>query len=112
MEITVDSFYVLRNYLAQLFGKASQHTSDVSDIALSLIGGIIWRSTEEVQFKQYTGEPLSILWMTVAAKKYCFAYNYDTHEIELREEDTKGKVLATFTNKTSITAVKKTFRKL
>lgn len=93
-------------------GRADHHALMVNEIVLALIGGVIWRSTDDVQVKQYAGNPANILWMTIEDRRYCFAYKHESSEIEIRDGGIKGVVLHTFNNTTSIADVKDIFQNL
>lgn len=112
MALTINGIDLLKQYFGGVMGRADHHADNVNEITLALIGGVIWRATEDVQVKEYDGAPANILWMTVNGKRYCFSFNHSTGNIEVKENSMKGNVIRTFNNTTPISDVKAFFESL
>lgn len=112
MAITIQSILILQKYLRGVMQRADHHANGVNEIALALIGGIIWRTTDEIEVKEYAGSPANILWMTVNENRYCFTYNHQKDCIEVKNRTQNGDVCFTFNNQTPIAEVKQFFAQL
>lgn len=112
MALSIDGIQILRNYFNGVMDRANHHAENVNEIALAILGGIIWKSTDEIQVKQYAGSPANILWMYVGENKYCFAFNHETGNIEVRRASYKGEVIIEFNNTSSVAEVKQFFEAL
>lgn len=112
MALTINGIDLLKKYFSGVIGRADHHADNVNEIVFALIGGVIWRATEDIQVKEYDGAPANILWMVVNTKRYCFSFNHSSGNIEVKENSIKGNVIATFSNSTPIGDVKKFFESL
>lgn len=112
MALTINGIDLLKKYFSGVIGRADHHADNVNEIAFALIGGVIWRATEDIQVKEYDGAPANILWMIVGDKRYCFSFNHSSGNIEVKEKSIKGNVITTFNNSTPISDVKKFFESL
>lgn len=112
MALTINGINLLKKYFSGVIGRADHHANNVNEIALALIGGVIWRATEDIQVKEYDGAPANILWMVVDTKRYCFSFNHSSGNIEVKENSIKGNVIAVFNNTTPISDVKSFFKSL
>ena len=66
-----------------------------------LLGGIIWRGEPgSIEIKQYAGGLANVLWVTIGGRRYAFAYNHDTGEIEIRDRTQTGPAVHSFSNNT------------
>lgn len=63
----------LQNYNTGVMARADHHTNKVNEIALVLLGEVIWKSTNDIQVREYNGETANILWFEVNGKTYCFS---------------------------------------
>ena len=71
MALTVETIDLWREYLKGVMNRANHHAQNVNEIALALIGAIIWRSTDEVKVMEREGEAKNILWMCIIGKNFC-----------------------------------------
>lgn len=112
MALTINGIDLLKKYFSGVIERANHHANNVNEIALALIGGVIWRATEDIQVKEYDGAPANILWMVVDSKRYCFSFNHSSGNIEVKENSMKGNIITVFNNTTPISDVKKFFELL
>ena len=102
---------VLRQYIAGVMDRAEDHAKNVNEICLAIAGAIVWKS-EQIFVKEHKGEMKNVLWMHIGERKYALSYKHDSGQIELRENSIHGPVLASFSNATSISEVKRFFESL
>lgn len=113
MPISGSDVKVLHAYAEGVMNRADHHAGEVKGIALALLGGIIWRGNpDSIEIKQYDGDLANVLWVEIGSRRYAFAYNHDTGEIEIRDRTQSGVALHSFTNKTSVEQVEDVFRSL
>ena len=113
MAITATDVDVLHQYAEGVMNRAAHHAGQVKGIALALLGGIIWRGEPgSIAIKQYAGSPANVLWVTINGKRYAFAYNHATGEIEIRNRTQSGTALHGFNDQTAVAHVESVFRSL
>lgn len=112
MALTINGIDILKQYCNGVIERADHHADNVNAIALALIGGVIWKASEDVVVKEYAGSPANVLWMIVNGKRYCFSFNHSTWVIDVREDSIRGKVLASFDNNTTVNDVRTFFKSL
>ena len=113
MAITANDVDVLHQYAEGVMNRADHHAGQVKGIALALLGGIIWRGEPgSIAIKQYAGSPANVLWVTIGGRRYAFAYNHTTGEIEIRDRTQSGTALHSFSNSTPVADVETVFRAL
>jgi len=111
MAITANDVDVLHQYAEGVMNRADHHAGQVKGIALALLGGIIWRGEPgSITIKQYAGSPANVLWVTISGKRYAFAYNHATGEIEIRNRTQSGAALHGFNDQTAVAQVESVFR--
>ena len=76
---------------------------------LTLAGAVIWRATQDIEVRTYNEETANILWLTINGHRYALAYNHQTGNIEIRDRNQNGTILASFNNSSSATSVKTIF---
>ena len=104
---------LLRDYLRGVVNRADHHAQNVSEIALAIAGGVIWRKDDDpLEVMVREGEMKNVLWFRVGGKRYALSYNHDTCEIELRQGTTQGDVIASFSNAMSNREVRNIFSAL
>lgn len=104
---------VLRNYLRGVVDRADHHAQSVNEVALAIVGGIIWRKDDEpVEVMVREGEMKNVLWFRVGGQRYALSYNHETSEIELRQGTTQGTVRGSFSNAMSNNQVRQIFEGL
>ena len=111
MTIQATDFQTLHDYAQGVMKRATHHAGNVSAIALALLGEIIWNAQPgSVKIKQYDGDLGNVLWWeSINGKKYACAYNHQTQEIEIRDQNIKGNVLHRFSNSTPLTNLEQVF---
>ena len=113
MPITANDVDVLHQYAEGVMNRADHHAGQVKGVALALLGGIIWRGDPgSIEIRQYAGSPANVLWVTISGKRYAFAYNHTTGEIEMRDRTQGGTALHSFSNQTPVADVEAVFRGL
>jgi hypothetical protein len=113
MPISGNDVRILHAYAEGVMNRADHHAGEVKGIALALLGGIIWRDDPgTIEIKQYDGNLANVLWVEIKGKRYAFAYNHDTEEIEIRDRTQSGSALHSFTNNTPAADVERVFRSL
>jgi hypothetical protein len=109
MALTITTLTLLNEYINGVMNRADHHGQNVNEIVLVLAGAVIWRATQDVEVRTYNDETANILWMTINGHRYAIAYNHQTGNIEVRDRNQNGTVLATFNNSTSAADVKTFF---
>ena len=113
MALTVETIDLWREYLQGVMNKANHHAQNVNEIALALISGIIWKSTDDVRVLEREGEMKNILWMCINGSNYCFTYDHSNGGfIAMREGNSRGNILHQFTNQTTNAELKRIFENL
>ena len=113
MPITANDVDVLHQYAEGVMNRADHHAGQVKGVALALLGGIIWRGDPgSIEIRQYAGSPANVLWVKIGGKRYAFAYNHATGEIEMRDRTQGGTALHSFSNQTPVADVEAVFRGL
>jgi hypothetical protein len=109
MALTITTLTLLNEYINGVMDRADHHGQNVNEIVLTLAGAVIWRATQDVEVRTYNEETANILWLTINGHRYAIAYNHQTGNIEIRDRNQNGNVLATFNNSTSASDVKTIF---
>ncbi len=112
MAISIDSIETLQTYLNGVMERADDHAGQVEGVALALLGAVVWRSTGEIEVREYAGNPANIIWFFVGNQRYALVYNHKNLKIELRERTQSGTALAEFDNSTTYQEVIDVFRDL
>lgn len=112
MATTIQNVEVLKDYLSGVLDRANHHAKNVNEIALAIAGGIIWKTTNDIKVMSRDGEMKNVLWMQAGNRKFCFAYNHDKGDIEIREESIQGVVIESFNNNTPLSDIKIFFESL
>ena len=113
MPITATDVDVLHHYAEGVMARAGHHAGQVKGVALALLGGIVWRGEPgSIAIKQYAGSPANVLWATISGKRYAFAYNHASLQIEMRNRTQSGGVVHSFSDSNSVSDVESVFRAL
>lgn len=112
MALTITTLNLLNQYINGVMERADHHGQNVNEIVLTLAGAVIWRATQDVEVRTYNDETGNILWLTINGHRYAIAYNHNTLNIEIRDRNQNGTVLATFNNTNTALEVKKIFSTL
>lgn len=103
----------LRDYIRGVMERADHHAEHVNEVALALVGAIIWRKDDDpIEVRVHDGEMKNVLWFKVEGERYAFSYNHRTNSIELRQGTTHGAVMGSFTNATPCSEVRRAFEQL
>lgn len=108
MATTVTEIEVLRAYIGGVMNRAAHHANGVDEVALTLIGAILWRKDTDQEINVL----VNVLWVHIGGRRYAFSYNHDSGEIEMREGTTQGAVRHVFTNAVTAASVKNIFSAL
>lgn len=102
MAIKVDSTEILKEYFNRVLERADHHAGEVKEVALTLMGAVIWKSEDDIQVrsvgKDATG---NVLWFNTTNSRYSFLYNHATQKIELHKDSMKGELIHEFNNESS-----------
>ncbi len=113
MALSVNTLNLLNQYITGVMERAEHHAPNVDEIALAIVGAIIWKVTDEdIQVKTYSGQMANVLWMTINVNRYALVYNHENETIEIREGSIRGNALYEFTNATPIIEIKQAFNNL
>ena len=114
MPLSVKDVDQLRKYLSGVMDRADHHANNVNEIALALVGAILWRKDDDAHIKvmAQNGETKNVLWVRIGQKRYAFSYNHRTGKIEMRTGSIQGKPIQSFSNKTALSKVRKVFEVL
>jgi hypothetical protein len=112
MALTITTLTLLNEYINGVMGRADHHGQAVNEIILTLAGAVVWKATQDVEVRTYNDETANILWLTVNGHRYAIAYNHQTSNIEIRDRNQNGTVLATFNNQSTAIQVKQIFTRL
>ncbi len=103
----------LRDYLNGVMARADHHANNVNEIALAVVGAIIWRKdAASIEVMEHNGELKNVLWVWIGGSKYAFSYSHPNGAIEIRRRTTRGAVLHSVTNATSLSEVRTIFQSL
>ena len=114
MSVVVTEISELQNYLNGLVTRADHHAKEVNEIALALVGAVIWRKDPDppIRLMSHHGEAKNAFWAQIRGTRYAFSYNHETMAIEMREGSLRGKPLYAFTNATPLSQIKQIFESL
>ncbi|RYD62601.1 MAG: hypothetical protein EOP84_34440 [Verrucomicrobiaceae bacterium] len=103
----------LQEYLDGVMTRADHHANNVSEIALAIIGAIIWRKdVAPIQVMDHNGKLKNALWVFIGGTKYVFSYHHDEGAIQIREGTLRGNVLHSLTNNTTAAELRSIFEGL
>lgn len=112
MALTITTLTLLNEYINGVMSRADHHGQNVNEVVLILAGAVIWRATQDIEVRTYGDTTANILWLTVNGHRYAIAYNHQTGNIEIRDRNQNGAVLATFNNQATAATVKQIFATL
>ena len=99
MAITIKSNEQLKYYFDRVLEKANHHAKEVEEVALSIMGAVIWRAEGDIEVKETQEHKTgNILWFWCNGSRYALYYKHKTRQIELRAKNYKGKTLHKFDN--------------
>lgn len=103
MAIKANDVEILHRYAQGVMERSNHHAKNVGVIALTLIGGVIWKSAPgSIEIRTYSGNLANVVWWRSESsnKNYAISYNHESLEIEIREDSVKGDVLHSMSNET------------
>lgn len=53
MPLTINTITLLQKYLDGVIRRADHHADNVNKIVFALIGGVIWRTTDDIEVRSY-----------------------------------------------------------
>lgn len=113
MPISVQDVATLELYLQGVMNRSEHHAQTVGAVALALLGAVLWRKdAKPIEVRRHAGHAANIIWFEVEGRRYALAYNHLAGCIDLRAKTLRGTPLHQFTNKTSVTMVRKIFEGL
>lgn len=113
MSIKMDSIGILREYFNGVLGRADHHAQEVEEVALTLMGAVIWKGKEDSIEVRSVGERTgNMLWFETNKGRYSFKYDHSEKKIELREKTSNGPIVAIFDNTISANTVYSIFTEL
>jgi Integron cassette protein VCH_CASS1 chain len=113
MAITSTDVQTLQSCAEGVMNRADHHAGQAKAIALSLLGGMIWRAEAgSIKIKQYDGGLANVLWFTVKGRQYALANKHYEEKIEIRDRTQSGPALYSFHNQTPVQNAEAVFRSL
>lgn len=112
MPLQIQGIQELQNYLNGVIDRADHHAEGVREVALALMGAIIWRADNNLRVRGYAGRPGNIIWFDINETTYVLAFNHSESTIELRERTQNGNTIQSFDNSTTNREVIEVFRNL
>ena len=109
MPLTISTITLLQKYLDGVIRRADHHADNVNKIVFALIGGVIWRTTDDIEVRSYNNAPANILHLPINGTTYTFKFNHDTGNIDVQNG---AKVIKTFNNSSSLDDVRIFFESL
>ena len=97
----INSIQLLQDYFSDVMIRTNHHALGVSQVALAVIGGIIWKATDIEVFER-NGQAKNVLWMKTGSANFYFSYDHSADEIIVKENNHKGQELIRFTNTSPI----------
>ena len=95
----MDSIGILREYFNGVLGRADHHAQEVEEVALTLMGAVIWKAKENSIEVRSVGEKTgNMLWFETNRSRYSFKYDHSDKKIELREKTSNGPIVSIFDN--------------
>src|SRR5271166_5962334 len=113
MPFAVADVDALKGYIEGVMGRAEHHAGNVSGIALTLAGAIVWRKdADPIEVMAQGGQTKNVLWVRISGQRYAFSYNHAAQTIEIRKSTTQGAILNSFSDATPVQDVVAFFRSL
>jgi hypothetical protein len=112
MPQTIASVDVLQNYIQGVMARAEHHANNVDEVGLAILGAVVWRKVGDIDVMTREGNMTNVLWVRIGGNRYALSYNHQQGCIEVRDKNTQGRVLASFTNANTAAEVKQFFATL
>lgn len=99
MSVTIESLGILKTYFSNVLKRADHHAQEVNQVALTILGAIIWKCVGEVSVMETKEGYGNVLWFrTENGDRYALSYNHSQKKIDLRQHSVKGETLFQFDN--------------
>lgn len=102
---------VLKEYISGVMVRAEHHAKGVGEVCLAIAGAIVWKA-DKIEVLEREGKMANALWLYSEGKRYVLSYNHTSGEIEVKDKSTQGVVLASFSDETPTSEVKRFFNNL
>lgn len=113
MPTQVTDIELLKDYISGVMGRADHHAKGVNEIALALVGAIVWKKDNEpIEVYAREGQMKNVLWVRIGGVKYALSYNHKSEAIDMRKDTTKGILIASFSNDTPVSEIRQVFENL
>lgn len=111
--LTIQSINALNEYLNGVMDRANHHANNVNEVALTLAGAVMWRTTDDIEVRSNNnGGTGNMLWFHVDDNRFVLSYNHQTGRIDLIERSMQGRVRHSFDNSNTAIDVKAIFATL
>ncbi|HIC8606407.1 MULTISPECIES: hypothetical protein [Citrobacter freundii complex] len=103
MTIKATDIEILHRYAQGVMERSEHHARNIGAVALTLIGGVIWKATPgSIEIRTHNGDLTNMVWWKSekTQKNYAVSYNHEALKIEMREESMRGAVLFSVANNT------------
>ena len=100
MAVTIETTEVLKQYFNDVLIRAEHHAKEVKEVALCLLGAVVWKATGDIDVMETKIGYGNVLWFTTESGRYAMSYNHKDKKIDLREHSVKGETLYQFDNNT------------
>ncbi len=112
MAIEINSMEILDTYFKGVMNRAEHHSQEIKAVCLALLGAVIWKSTGELEARQYSGSSANIIWFWLGDRRFVFCYEHNGKKIQLRERTYEGEVIKEFNDKSTCKEIYSFFESL
>lgn len=115
MPVEVNDVEKLREYLRGVLGAAQHHANNVDQIILALAGAVIARKDDSpLQVRPGRTKELgnALNFTSARGNSYALSYNHSSRQVDLKDGNSRGAVLHSFDNATSIADIASTLARL
>ncbi len=109
MPVPIPDVDLLQKYLTKVLERADHHARGVDQIALALVGAVVWRKTGTIEVMPTKDGTGNVLWFYVGDSRYALSYNHHEGTIDLRKKSTQGDRLAALDNSTGLGELRSLF---
>jgi len=114
MAETLRTVEQLQHYFLGVHERALHHAPEVSEVLFRLAGPVVLYKDEgtDLECGTYAGSLANVLTVRLGGTKYVFSYNHERRTIDMKQNNTRGPVVASLDNSTTQASVTKTVRDL
>ncbi|MCL2715205.1 MAG: hypothetical protein FWD68_11625 [Alphaproteobacteria bacterium] len=111
--MAIGDFNTMDQYIVGMMRRAAHHARNVEAV-IPALRGFVEQFGENIKPLVRNGDPKNTSWFDSKAtgKHYAWRYDHALNQIELRENTTRGRIVAFFDNSTSNTDILTTFKTL